>query len=156
VKNDSKKPIVVGGRSYASVGDMPPEVRRVYELALSAKQTRGEDADANIKVYFNGQEYENIDSMPADTRRLYENMMAALETSRDFRDRDATSPRAKKPAATPAPVKPPDAEIPTQAAAHRPLGNLGTKKVRRQKILLISGLVAVVAVLLILLLMKSG
>ena len=155
MKNDSKKPIVVGGRSYAGVADMPPEVRRVYELALSAKQIRGEDADANIKIHFNGKEYENIDSMPPDTRRLYENMMAALETSRDFSDRDSTSPRAKRPVPAPAPVKA-EAETPAQTAMHRPLGNIGTRKVRRQKLLLISGVALLVAVLLVFLMIKGG
>lgn len=153
MSNGSKKSIVVGGREYAGVADMPPEVRRVYELALSAKEIRGTEGEPNVKIFFNGKEYESIDSMPPDIRRLYENMTAALETSRDFRDRDATSPRAKKPAPAAAKV---EAEIPTEKAAQRGLGNIGTKKVQRQKILLISGVALLVAVLLVFLLLKSG
>ena len=89
----SKKPIVVAGRSYNSVEEMPAEVRRVYDLARAA-QADAETA-APVKLIFNGQEYEGLDSMPPDVRKLYQNQQVAMETYRDF-SVDATTPRIGK------------------------------------------------------------
>ena len=92
---NKKKRIVIGGQEYHGVEDMPPELRRVYESALKASQTK---ADApKIKLVFEGQEYEGMDSMPAEVRKKYEHQQAAMETYRDF-SVDATTPRAARPA----------------------------------------------------------
>jgi len=93
VSDKPNKRIVIGGSEYRSVEDMPPELRRVYELALKASQTA---ADApKIKVVFEGKEYDNVDSMPPEVRKQYEHQQAAMETYRDF-SVDATTPRAAK------------------------------------------------------------
>jgi len=89
----SKKPIVVAGRSYNSVEEMPAEVRRVYDLAVAARSD-GEDHD-RLKIVFNGQEYEGLDKMPPDVRKLYQTQQVAMETYRDF-SVDSTTPRAGK------------------------------------------------------------
>ncbi|HEV2332328.1 MAG TPA: hypothetical protein VGV16_04130 [Gammaproteobacteria bacterium] len=89
----SKKPIVVAGRSYNSIEEMPAEVRRVYDLAVAA-QNEGEDYD-RLKIVFNGQEYEGLDKMPPDVRKLYQTQQVAMETYRDF-SVDSTTPRAGK------------------------------------------------------------
>ncbi|HEU5397692.1 MAG TPA: hypothetical protein VFV77_00310 [Gammaproteobacteria bacterium] len=89
----SKKPIVVAGRSYNSVEEMPAEVRRVYDLAVAARN-EGEDHD-RLKIVFNGQEYESLDKMPPDVRKLYQTQQVAMETYRDF-SVDSTTPRAGK------------------------------------------------------------
>ena len=88
-----KRPIVVAGKRYASVEEMPAEVRRVYDLAR-ASQEEAETA-APVKLIFNGKEYEGLDSMPADVRKLYQTQQVAMETYRDF-SVDATTPRAAK------------------------------------------------------------
>ena len=95
----SKKPIVVAGRSYNSVEEMPAEVRRVYDLAVAA-QNESEDHD-RLKIVFNGQEYEGLDKMPPDVRKLYQTQQVAMETYRDF-SVDSTTPRAGKVNAPPA------------------------------------------------------
>ena len=89
----SKKPIVVAGRSYNSIEEMPAEVRRVYDLAVAARNQ--EHAEARVKLVFNGTEYDSLESMPADVRKLYQTQQVAMETYRDF-SVDATKPRAAK------------------------------------------------------------
>jgi hypothetical protein len=88
-----KRPIVVAGKRYASIEEMPAEVRRVYDLAM-ASQAEAETA-APVKLIFNGKEYEGLDSMPPDVRKLYQTQQVAMETYRDF-SVDATTPRAAK------------------------------------------------------------
>ena len=90
---DKNKPIVVAGKKYASIEEMPAEVRRVYDLAVAARNQ--EHADARVKLVFNGQEYDSLESMPADVRKLYQTQQVAMETYRDF-SVDATKPRAAK------------------------------------------------------------
>ncbi|HEV2109957.1 MAG TPA: hypothetical protein VGT99_01275 [Gammaproteobacteria bacterium] len=87
-----KKPIVVAGRAYNSVEEMPAEVRRVYDLAVAAQNEANADS---IKIVFNGREYADLDSMPEDVRKLYQNQQMAMETYQDF-SVDATTPRAAK------------------------------------------------------------
>lgn len=94
-----KRPIVVAGKRYASIEEMPAEVRRVYDLAM-ASQAEAETA-APVKLIFNGKEYEGLDSMPPDVRKLYQTQQVAMETYRDF-SVDATTPRAAKVDAPPA------------------------------------------------------
>jgi len=91
-----KKPIVVAGKAYNSIEEMPAEVRRVYDLAVAAQNEAS--AAAGLKIVFNGKEYAGLDSMPPDVRRLYQNQQVAMETYQDF-SIDATTPRAAKIAA---------------------------------------------------------
>ena len=88
-----KRPIVVAGKRYESVEEMPAEVRRVYDLARASQ----EDAATAppVKLIFNGKEYEGLDSMPPDVRKMYQTQQVAMETYRDF-SVDATTPRAAK------------------------------------------------------------
>ena len=88
-----KKKIVVAGKAYASVEEMPAEVRRVYERAVETRNQ--EHADARVKLVFNGQEYDSLDSMPPEVRKLYQTQQVAMETYRDF-SVDATMPRVVK------------------------------------------------------------
>ncbi|HEY4128276.1 MAG TPA: hypothetical protein VGN70_09545 [Gammaproteobacteria bacterium] len=91
--SSEKRPIVVAGKRYGSIEEMPAEVRRVYDLARASQ----EDAEtaAPVKLVFNGKEYEGLDSMPADVRKMYQTQQVAMETYRDF-SVDATTPRAAK------------------------------------------------------------
>lgn len=91
--SSDKQRIVVAGESYGSVEEMPPEVRRVYELAVEARNL--EHKAAQVKLVFNGQEYDSLEAMPADVRKLYQNQQLAMETYRDF-SVDATTPRGNK------------------------------------------------------------
>lgn len=88
-----KRPIVVAGKSYESVEQMPAEVRRVYDLARSSQQEA--ETAGPVKLVFNGKEYEGLDAMPPEVRKLYQTQQVAMETYRDF-SVDATTPRAAK------------------------------------------------------------
>lgn len=94
-----KRPIVVAGKRYASIEEMPAEVRRVYDLARTSQEVA--ETAAPVKLIFNGKEYEGLDSMPPDVRKLYQTQQVAMETYRDF-SVDATTPRAAKVDAPPA------------------------------------------------------
>ncbi|MFI4967502.1 MAG: hypothetical protein ACHQAU_02150 [Gammaproteobacteria bacterium] len=106
--SSEKRPIVVAGKRYASIEEMPAEVRRVYDLARASQDVA--ETAAPVKLIFNGKEYEGLDSMPADVRKLYQTQQVAMETYRDF-SVDATTPRAAKVDAPPVKrmesVKPP-------------------------------------------------
>jgi hypothetical protein len=91
--SSEKRPIVVAGKRYGSIEEMPAEVRRVYDLAMASQQEA--ETAAPVKLVFNGKEYEGLDSMPADVRKLYQTQQVAMETYRDF-SVDATTPRAAK------------------------------------------------------------
>jgi hypothetical protein len=79
--------IVFNGKVYADAADMPPDVRALYDQAMSMLV----DADRNgipdvleragvgnvisvqeTRLIVNGKEYGGADEMPADVRRLYE------------------------------------------------------------------------------------
>jgi hypothetical protein len=92
VSENKQKRIVIAGKEYASVADMPPEMRRVYELARTSNTT----GDApKVKIIYHGNEYAGIEDMPAEIRQRYEHEQAAMETFRDF-SVDSTVPRALK------------------------------------------------------------
>ena len=92
MSDNKQKRIVIAGKEYSSVADMPPEMRRVYELARTSSTV----GDApKVKIIYHGSEYASIDDMPADVRQRYEHEQAAMETFRDF-SVDSTVPRALK------------------------------------------------------------
>lgn len=90
-----KTKIRVNGQDYASVDDMPPDIRQAYERALATmagakhgglldmlgKGARpNAQAASNAKVIFNGQEYSSVEQMPANVRHLYQAVIATIET----------------------------------------------------------------------------
>jgi hypothetical protein len=75
-----KRRIIVNGREYSSVEEMPEDLRRAYEQAMANVNSAGNvinPAAPQPKITFNGQEYGNVDEMPEDIQRLYN---AALMT----------------------------------------------------------------------------
>jgi hypothetical protein len=77
-----KRKIIVNGKEYTSVEDMPPELREAYEKAVrSGTGARSEKSQARVKtkIVFNEKEYENLDAMPADVRRVYLSVMKSVE-----------------------------------------------------------------------------
>lgn len=90
-----KTKIRVNGQEYASVEDMPPQIRQAYERAMAAMPgakhsgllntlenglRANAQAACNAKVIFNGQEYGSVDQMPANVRQLYQAVMATVES----------------------------------------------------------------------------
>ena len=105
--------IVIDGKTYKSVEEMPEDVRRNYESAMSqladndrtgipdalenltslADQNKNGMPDAfegivsntisSTKIVANGNEYTNLDDLPPDVRAKYEQAMGALDSNRN-------------------------------------------------------------------------
>ena len=93
-----KSKIFFNGREYASVDEMPADVRQAYERAMSvfADGDRNgtpdileDGANVNVhmvshaKIIFNGQEFGSVDEMPPEARRAYEQVMGKFDANRD-------------------------------------------------------------------------
>jgi len=77
-----KRRIVVNGKAYSSVEEMPEDLRHAYELAISNIGREGhgiQPGSPQTRVVFNGHEYESLDDMPEDVRRMYTAAMMAVE-----------------------------------------------------------------------------
>jgi len=98
------KLIVIDGKSYSSVNEMPPDVRAKYEQAMSSLQggnTRDVLGDkggmpdvfenmsavnamsSNMKFIVNGQEYNALESLPPEARAKYEQAMGKLDKNQN-------------------------------------------------------------------------
>jgi hypothetical protein len=78
-----KRKFIVNGKEYASVEEMPPELREAYEKAVrSGAGVRIEKPHVSVegKIVFNGQEYRSLESMPEEVRRVYRSVMKSVET----------------------------------------------------------------------------
>ena len=100
------RPIVIDGKSYNSVNEMPPDVRAKYEQAMSNLQggkimdvLGDKDKDgmtdvfenmsamnvmsSNMKFIVNGQEYNALESLPPEARAKYEQAMGKLDKNQN-------------------------------------------------------------------------
>ena len=81
IKFNVKKKFVVNGKEYDSVEEMPADIRKIYEKAISGKAGIHHENVSSMssgKIVFNGQEYENVESMPLDIRQMYEMIMKSV------------------------------------------------------------------------------
>ena len=77
-----KRRIIVNGREYAGVEEMPEDVRHAYEQALASAGREGHGinpAGPQTKIIFNGREYASLDEMPEEIRTLYDAAMATVD-----------------------------------------------------------------------------
>jgi hypothetical protein len=70
--NISRK-IVVNGKEYGSVEEMPEKARRVFE---QAQGKGGLQVDAGVKVSVNNQTLKSVEELPPELRKLYDHAMA--------------------------------------------------------------------------------
>jgi hypothetical protein len=96
VTSITRSRIVVNGREYGSVEEMPPDVRQAYERMRSAVvdsdgdgvPDRFEGKDANFvsvtrqRIVVNGREYGSVEEMPPDVRRAFESAREATGAGR--------------------------------------------------------------------------
>src|SRR4026209_2894833 len=101
--------IVIDGKTYKSVEEMPEDVRRNYESAMGQLADNDKngipDAFQNLvnytdqdkdglkglasniisstKIIANGNEYNSLDELPPDVRAKYEQAMGALASNRN-------------------------------------------------------------------------
>ena len=81
-----RKKIVVNGREYKTVEEMPENIRHAYEKAMATAAGRSQSigpTSSQVKIVCNGREYNSQDEMPAEIRRMYELAMAAVESDRN-------------------------------------------------------------------------
>jgi hypothetical protein len=97
--------IVIDGKTYSSVNEMPPDVRQKYEQAMSTSQS----GDANIfadkdnsgtpdilenlssktvvsnimKFIVDGTEFKSMEDLPPEARAKYEQAMGALDKDKN-------------------------------------------------------------------------
>jgi hypothetical protein len=80
-----KRRLVVNGKEYDSVDELPEKVRAAYEKAVASGLIPGEGGAAPGgagRIVVNGQAYDSVEAMPEDVRRLYEDAMAAAASQR--------------------------------------------------------------------------
>jgi|WetSurSiteA1Bulk_404760.scaffolds.fasta_scaffold69917_1 hypothetical protein len=80
-----KRKFIVNGKEYASVEEMPPELREAYEKAMrSGAGVRIDKPQVSVesKIVFNGQEYRSLEAMPEEVRRVYLSVMKSVETGK--------------------------------------------------------------------------
>ncbi len=66
-----KTKIRINGKEYGSAGEMPPEVRSVYEKAMADRQTSsGSRVSSHATITFNGQTFSSLEEMPAEVRSI--------------------------------------------------------------------------------------
>jgi len=84
--------ITFNGKTYESVDDMPPDVRREYEDAMrllnkakaELSEGGGEVSKTEVKtsvstrIEIDGKEYSSPDEMPPDVRERYESLMSDM------------------------------------------------------------------------------
>jgi hypothetical protein len=70
--------VVVGGKTYASIEEVPDNIRRAVTEALARRAQAGEGAEPPAKITVNGQEYASREEMPEEVRRIYDGAMATI------------------------------------------------------------------------------
>jgi hypothetical protein len=107
------KTIVIDGKTYNSVEEMPPDVRQKYEMALQAladangnhipdalenilmdkdkngvpdvleNSGMGNNVISHIKITVNGKEFNGIENLPPEARAKYEAAMSKLDANKN-------------------------------------------------------------------------
>lgn len=89
--------IVIDGKTYNSVNEMPPDVRAKYDQAMRVLKDREQDGTPDVfnassstqvfsnamKFVVNGHEYNNIEDLPPEARAKYEQAMGTLDKNRN-------------------------------------------------------------------------
>jgi hypothetical protein len=76
MKFNIKTKIRINGKEYASVDEMPADVRQIYEQALA-----GQTQKTTSKIVFNGEEYSSVEEMPAKIQQMYKAVMGVVEVN---------------------------------------------------------------------------
>lgn len=77
-----KSKIIVNGKEYGSVEEMPAEIRAAYRKVGTGSPRPGHAVmleTEKTKLSFNGREYASEDAMPEEERELYKVVMQAME-----------------------------------------------------------------------------
>lgn len=73
----------VNGKEYASIEEMPDDIRKTFEKVLALKagaELQADSTKAPARIVFNGTDYKNIEAMPPDIRQLFEKTLNSIQT----------------------------------------------------------------------------
>jgi hypothetical protein len=93
----NQKVIVIDGKTYQSVDEMPPDVRQKYEEAMRTlgdannnlipdvveNMTGGKTTVSSMKIVIDGKEFSSIDSLPPEARARYVEAMDKLDANQN-------------------------------------------------------------------------
>ena len=93
----NSKVIVIDGKTYHSVDEMPPDVRQKYEEAMRAlghatnnlipdvveNITAGQTTVSSMKIIVDGKEFSSVENLPPEARARYEEAMSKLDANRN-------------------------------------------------------------------------
>ena len=77
VRIEGTERIIIDGKEYAGVDDMPDNVRRKHEQLMESLKACGNQPVA-AEITFNGHKYSSAEEMPAGIRREYERLLALI------------------------------------------------------------------------------
>lgn len=69
-----KTKIKINSVEYASVDEMPDDIRQLYEKAM-----QGNTQKTTTKIKFNGVEYSRVEDMPLEVQKMYHAVMGVVE-----------------------------------------------------------------------------
>lgn len=89
--------IVIDGRTYTSVNEMPPDVRAKYEKAMSKLKDQDRDGRPDVfdaassarvvsstnRFVVDGREYNSLEDLPPEARARYEQAMGMLDKNQN-------------------------------------------------------------------------
>jgi hypothetical protein len=94
----NQRRIVIDGKTYNGVNEMPPEVRARYEQAMESIGDESQDgvpkaynrpqmpgvvSSTSMKIVVDGKDYTRVEDLPADALAKYESAMAGLDKDRN-------------------------------------------------------------------------
>jgi len=96
----NQKPIVIDGKTYKSVNEMPEDVRKNYESAMrnfdnnqngapdlfegmASFQGATTHVTNTTKIVVNGQVFDSLDQLPPEVRAKYEQAMGAMDANKN-------------------------------------------------------------------------
>lgn len=178
--------IVFNGKSYASIDEMPPEERKVYEQVVGMFADKNQDGvpdvfegargigEVNVhsvsissdqaQIVVDGKAYSSADDMPADVRQNYNQAMAEIkQVLKDANQNDVPDilegivPDRSKPSPSPAMPQPDPATMHPRPGA---TPHVVTDTPPRAGLLLIGGviviLIAVIVAYVVLMVFQQG
>lgn len=76
--------VLINGKEYGSVDEMPADVRQTYGRAVAAlKGQQGSvGTRSTSRIIFNNRTYDSVEDMPPDVRQAYEDLMAMAGSRR--------------------------------------------------------------------------
>jgi hypothetical protein len=79
LKIDVRRRIIVNGKEYGSVDELPPTLRNAYEQAMRRPPGVGAAGPAKTRIRLNGQEYDGVEALPPDLRQLYQDALRTVQ-----------------------------------------------------------------------------